>query len=264
MNRPRTERRDDRLLFGVGVLLLLAGWEAVVRLRWASPASYAAPSEIIVATLQLFWDRRFLYDVANTATRALAGTLVGFPGGVIIALSIHALGRSQTAAERTLDFIRSIPITALIPVFIGIYGIGDRNTIAIGAFSALLVTSVTVWIGLKHGNHRFSTLLYLYRPSYWKTVTLILLPYVMPSLVAALRLAISSSLVLVIVAEMFVGTRTGVGKIINDMSYADDRASQYAAVLCAGVMGYVLNVACDWLRHRVLWKYNNDGSPGLA
>jgi NitT/TauT family transport system permease protein len=260
MTPPRTERRDDRLLFSIGVLLLIAGWEATVRLRWVSPASYAAPSEIAVATFHLFSSRGFLQDMGSTAAKALAGTLIGFPAGVILALAINALGRSQTAAERTLDFIRSIPITALIPIFIGIYGVGDRNTIAIGAFSALLVTSVTVWIGLKHGNQRFSTLVHLYRPSYWKMVTLILLPHALPTLVTALRLAVSSSLVLVVVAEMFVGTRRGIGKVINDMTYSDDRASQYAAVLCAGVLGYLLNVACDWLHHRVLRRYNG-GSP---
>ncbi len=60
---------------------------------------------------------------------------------------------------------------------------------------------------------------------------------------AALRLAVSTSLVLVVVAEMFVGTTEGLGKVINDKTYGDDRPGQFAAVVCAGGLGYLLNVA---------------------
>jgi NitT/TauT family transport system permease protein len=129
-------------------------------------------------------------------------------------------------------------------------------------FSAMLVTSVTVFIGLKHGSTRFQTLLHLYRPNYWKTLTLILIPHSVPTIFAALRLAVSSSLVLVVVAEMFIGTHTGVGKTINDMTYSDDRASQYAAVACAGALGYVLNVVCDRLRTWATQRYDDNGGYG--
>lgn len=257
-------KRDDRLLFGAGLLLLITGWEVMVRLRWLSPASYAAPTEILIAAFQLVWKHGFVKDLTTTAARALGGTLFGFPLGVAIAIGIHSLGRAQTAAERTLDFVRSIPITALIPVFIAIYGVSEANKVAIGTFSALLATAVTVWIGLKHGNDRFKTLVHLYRPNYRKTLMLILLPSTLPSLVTGLRLAVSSSLVLVVVAEMFLGTRTGIGKVINDMTYTDDRAAQYAAVLFAGLLGYALNVACECLQLRVVQNYEEASSSGAG
>lgn len=243
--------RDDRWIFLAGLLAVLAGWESLVRLRIVSPASFAAPTEIVPAVFRLFQEKGFGRDVAQTCLRTCLGTLFGYPLGILVPVGMHRLGRSQTMAECLLDLIRSIPITSLIPIFIAIYGVGDANKIAVGAFSSFLVTAITVWIALKHGTEGKAILLALYRPSYWKTIRFVLMPQILPALVTAARLSVSSSLVLVIVAEMFIGTASGIGRVINDMTYTDDRASQYAAVLCAGLLGYVLNVIGSWIHARL-------------
>jgi ABC-type nitrate/sulfonate/bicarbonate transport system permease component len=247
----RHPQRDDRLIFATVSIVLPAAWELLVRARVVSPASFATPSEIAMAFPRLFGDRGFGNDMIQTSMRAVIGTLIGYPLGVLTALGMHRLGRSQSMAEYLLDLIRSIPITALIPIFIAIYGVGDENKIAVGAFSSLLVTAITVWIALKHGTEGKAVLLALYRPSYWKTIRFVLLPAILPSLIAAARLAVSSSLVLVIVAEMFIGTSTGIGKVINDMTYTDDRASQYAAVLSAGLLGFAFNAIGSFIHSRM-------------
>lgn len=86
---------------------------------------------------------------------------------------------------------------------------------------------------------------------------LVILPYITPTLIAALKLAASSALVLVVVAEMFIGTNMGVGKVINDMTYSDQRAAQYAAIVSTGALGYGFNVALERLRQYVLSKGNS-------
>lgn len=247
----RDNPRDDRLMFLAALIAVLTCWEFLVRSRNISPASFAAPTEIVPAIFRLFRDKGFGHDVAQTCIRACLGTLFGYPLGILVPVGMHRLGRSQTFAECLLDLVRSIPITALIPIFIAIYGVGDANKIAVGAFSSFLVTAITVWIALKHGMHEKAILLALYRPSYWKTIRFVLMPQILPALVTAARLSVSSSLVLVIVAEMFIGTTYGIGRVINDMTYTDDRAAQYAAVLCAGLLGYALNVMGSWIHARL-------------
>jgi ABC-type nitrate/sulfonate/bicarbonate transport system permease component len=244
-------QRDDRLAFVTASVALLIVSEYLVRTRIVSPASFAAPTEIAMAFPRLFGERGFGDDIIQTSLRSLIGTVIGYPLGVFAALGMHRLGRSRCMAECLLDLIRSIPITALIPLFIAIYGVGDENKIAVGAFSSLLVTTITVWIALKHGTEGKAVLLALYRPSYWKTIRYVLLPAILPSLVAAGRLAVSSSLVLVIVAEMFIGTSSGIGKVINDMTYTDDRASQYAAVVSAGLVGFAFNAFGSFIHARL-------------
>jgi NitT/TauT family transport system permease protein len=242
------------LLFWTVLALALACVEMLVRRRVLSPASYAAPVETLVAFVELF-RTGFTRDLLQTTGRTVTGFLLGFPIGICGAFCLHGLGRARTSGEFLLDFVRSIPITALVPLFIAIYGVGEANKIAIGAVSALLVTVITVWVGLRSAEQKTVGIFTLYRPGWRKRYLLVLLPNALPSVAAAMRLAVSSALVLVVVAEMFVGTPDGVGKVISDLQYGDNRPGQYAAILAAGCLGYLLNVAFSGVAAGLLGKW---------
>ena len=57
-----------------------------------------------------------------------------------------------------------------------------------------------------------------------------------------LRSAVSMALVIVIVAEMFIGSDTGLGHRIIDAQQVLNVKSMYAAILAAGALGYALNI----------------------
>jgi sulfonate transport system permease protein len=240
------------LAFWLSVLVLTLVFEGAVRSRYLSPAAYAAPSEICVRLVTLFSRDAFAKDVYITAQRALLSVAVGFPLGVAVAVGLYSLGRARSSGEIGLDFIRSTPITALIPLLIALTGVGEMSKLAIGVLSATLVTAITVWVGIKHSLSKFGLLLHVYRPNYLKRIFLVILPSTLPTMLAALKLAVSSALVLVVVAEMFLGSKGGIGKVINDRTYGDDRAAQFAAIVAAGLLGYTLNAVLERLQRIVL------------
>ncbi len=228
-------------------------WEAAVTAGWISSAALAAPSEVPGGAARLVEDGSFLrHDLRSTVSRTLLGVAIGYPAGVLVAAAIVGAGAARPLATRTLDFVRSIPITALLPIFITLFGLGDPSKVAIGALSAGAVTAVAALEGLRASFARHEALLRLYAPSLLDRWLRVGLPYAAPSLLAGLRLAVSSALVLVVVAEMFIGTRHGVGKVINDLTYTDDRPQQVAAVVVIGAIGFVLNLAMDRVSRRVL------------
>ncbi len=244
----------------LGAVLVLS--EVAVRLNVVSPAAFAAPSEVFAAIPRLV-TRGFATDLALTTYRVVAGVLLGFPFGVAAAMLIYAGGPSgRPYGEAALDFIRSIPITALIPFFLTIYGIGEANKIAIAATASALTTAITVWFGIKLSLEHYALLLHLYRPNGLKRMRLVILPASAPEFAAALRLSVSGALVLVVVAEMFLGTHRGVGRVINDMSYSDDRAAQFAAIIAAGVLGFLLNRVCEFARRVVVAGLHLEGVQG--
>jgi NitT/TauT family transport system permease protein len=266
VDKPKTPLRKSaafflwpHVAFWIAILVLAIGFELLVRERVLSQAAYAAPSETIQRLLTLFSRDGFATDVWLTARRALVSVLIGFPLGVGAAVGLYTLGRASSSGAMALDFIRSTPITALIPLLIVLTGIGEMSKVAIGTFSATLVTAITVWVGIQHGLQRFSLLLHLYRPNYGKRVLLVILPYTIPNMLAALKLAVSSALVLVVVAEMFLGSQGGIGKVINDRTYGDDRAAQFAAVFAAGLLGYILNVIFDGVQRVTLRTLGHPG-----
>jgi ABC-type nitrate/sulfonate/bicarbonate transport system permease component len=67
-----------------------------------------------------------------------------------------------------------------------------------------------------------------------------------------LRSAVSMALVIVIVAEMFIGSDTGLGHRIIDAQQVLNVKSMYAAILAAGILGYTLNVLFLVIERRVV------------
>ena len=72
-----------------------------------------------------------------------------------------------------------------------------------------------------------------------------------PSFVG-LRSAVSMALVIVIVAEMFIGSDTGLGHRIIDAQQILNVKTMYAAILAAGALGYALNILFLVLERRIV------------
>jgi NitT/TauT family transport system permease protein len=64
----------------------------------------------------------------------------------------------------------------------------------------------------------------------------------LPQSFIGLRSGISIALVIVIVAEMFIGTEQGLGKRIIDAQQVLNVKDMYASILITGILGYALNV----------------------
>ena len=77
----------------------------------------------------------------------------------------------------------------------------------------------------------------------------------LPQIFSGFRVAISLSLIIVIVTEMFIGTEAGLGKRIIDAQLVYQTADMYAAILMTSVMGFLLNKIMMFIENRVVhWK----------
>src|SRR5688572_13475164 len=112
------KRLNAHLAFWTGIVVACSLFEFAVRLRFVSPASYAAPSEILVRLPGLLFQDGHVHDLWVTTKRTLVALAIGYPLGVGGAILVYSLGRAQSSGELLLDFLRSVPLTALVPVFI--------------------------------------------------------------------------------------------------------------------------------------------------
>jgi ABC-type nitrate/sulfonate/bicarbonate transport system permease component len=63
------------------------------------------------------------------------------------------------------------------------------------------------------------------------------------SILAGIRLAISASLVLVVVGEMFIGAQRGAGFLIVQFQTRYQTAEMFGVIMVLGFVGYALNRA---------------------
>ena len=68
----------------------------------------------------------------------------------------------------------------------------------------------------------------------------------LPQTFVGMRSGVSLALVIVIVAEMFIGSTDGLGQRILKSQMVFDMPDMYASIFAAGALGYMLNLLSSW------------------
>jgi NitT/TauT family transport system permease protein len=238
---PRTPTWS-RALPVVGPLLLFLVWDFVVRFGFIKPILLPPPAATIETLVTGLLGGPLLTDFAVTFKRTLqafaVASVVGLPLGVLLGSNEKA----YRSVEFLIDFFRSTPSSALIPLFLLIFGVSDINKVAIAAFGAFLIVVFNSAYGVINARKQRVMAAKVMGASRWQVFRDVLVwESLQPSFVG-LRSAVSMALVIVIVAEMFIGSESGLGHRIINAQQVLNVKSMYAAILAAGALGYALNV----------------------
>jgi sulfonate transport system permease protein len=231
-----------RLLPVLGPLLLFVAWDLVVRLGFIKPILLPTPWATLGALFSGLAGGPLLTDFAVTVMRTLEAFLIAAVIGVPLGVVLGSNEKAYRSVEFLIDFFRSTPSSALIPLFLLIFGVSDINKVAIAAFGALLIVVFNSAYGVINARKQrvmAARVMGATRGQVFKDV--LVWESLQPTFVG-LRSAVSMALVIVIVAEMFIGSDTGLGHRIIDAQQVLNVKSMYAAILAAGALGYALNV----------------------
>lgn len=231
-----------RALPFVGPVVLFIIWDLVVRLGFIKPILLPLPMDALGALITglaggpLLND--FLVTVWRTVQAFMIAGIVGMPLGVLLGSNEKA----YRSVEFLIDFFRSTPSSALIPLFLMIFGVSDINKVAIAAFGALLIVIFNSAYGVINARKQRVMAAKVMGASRWQVFKDVLIwESLQPSFVG-LRSAVSMALVIVIVAEMFIGADSGLGNRIINSQQVMNVKDMYASILAAGALGYALNV----------------------
>ncbi len=241
--RPQSRRFAwGRLLPVLGPLLLFIAWDLVVRLGFIKPILLPTPWATLGALFSGLAGGPLLTDFAVTVLRTLEAFLIAAVIGVPLGVVLGSNEKAYRSVEFLIDFFRSTPSSALIPLFLLIFGVSDINKVAIAAFGALLIVVFNSAYGVINARKQrvmAARVMGATRGQVFKDV--LIWESLQPTFVG-LRSAVSMALVIVIVAEMFIGSDSGLGHRIIDAQQVLNVKSMYAAILAAGALGYALNV----------------------
>jgi NitT/TauT family transport system permease protein len=231
-----------RLLPFIGPVVLFVAWDLVVRLGFIKPILLPTPADTLAALITGLAGGPLLTDFAMTVWRTLQAFVIAAAIGVPLGVLLGSNEKAYRSVEFLIDFFRSTPSSALIPLFLLIFGVSDVNKVAIAAFGALLIVVFNSAYGVINARKQRVMAARVMGASRWQVFKDVLIwESLQPSFVG-LRSAVSMALVIVIVAEMFIGSDTGLGHRIIDAQQVLNVKSMYAAILAAGALGYALNI----------------------
>jgi NitT/TauT family transport system permease protein len=234
--------RLDKFLPLVGVAGLILVWYIAYWVRIVDPVLLPSPQAAFVALWKGMTGGRLLYDfmqtVMRTFTAIAAASVIAIPLGILLG-SNERLYRS---VEFVIDFFRSTPASALFPLFLVIFGVGNATKIYVAAFGAALVILFNVAYGVMNARKTRILAARVMGASRWQVMKDVVLMESLPQTFVGLRNGVSLALVIVVVAEMFIGSVDGLGFRVFEAQQLFEMPDMYAAIFAAGALGYGLNI----------------------
>ncbi|MFN7123985.1 MAG: ABC transporter permease [Hydrogenophaga sp.] len=247
-------RKTDwgRALPFVGPVVLFIIWDLVVRTGFIKPILLPAPVDAIGALLSGLAGGPLLTDFAVTVWRTVQAFLIAAVVGMPLGVLLGSNEKAYRSVEFLIDFFRSTPSSALIPLFLMVFGVSDINKVAIAAFGALLIVIFNSAYGVINARKQRVMAAKVMGATRWQVFKDVLIwESLQPSFVG-LRSAVSMALVIVIVAEMFIGADSGLGNRIINSQQVMNVKDMYASILAAGALGYALNVLFLVVERRIV------------
>lgn len=229
-------------MHATGPLILLFIW-------WVAYFFTLVDKNLLPSPFATLWDTGInivtgdvLADFWATLVRVsyafVIAAIVGVPLGIVLGAS-HKVYRS---VEFIIDFFRSTPATAMFPLFLLLFGLGDFSKIAVASFAAMLVIIFNVAYGVMNARQTRILAARSLGASRLRIFFDVIFFETLPQTFVGLRTAISLALVVIIVAEMFIGATDGLGHRIIDAQISYNLTDMYGSILVTGAMGYGLNV----------------------
>lgn len=229
------------IVFNTGTICLLLIWWIVAQMKLINPLLLPGPLETLTSLWSSLWQGDMLRDLALTLYRTLyafgIAAILGIPVGIILGAS----ERIYRSFEFLIDFFRSTPATAMFPLFLVIFGIGDFSKIAVAAFASWLIVLFNVAYGVMNARKTRILAARVMGAPRWRLFLDVIFFETLPQTFIGLRTAVSLTLVVIIVAEMFIGSTYGMGQRIIDAQQVFDLTQMYASIIATGIMGYTLN-----------------------
>ncbi|WP_017760763.1 ABC transporter permease [Pseudacidovorax intermedius] len=225
-----------------GMALIIALWAFAHATKAVDPVLLPSPGE----ALQAFWKGlsggTLWGDFEKTIVRTLVSFVIALAVAVPLGVVLGANEKIYEGIEFAIDFFRSTPASAMFPLFLVLFGVGEKTKIAVAAFGAALAILFNVAYGVMSARKQRQLAARVMGAPRWRVLTDVTLLESMPQVFVGMRSGVSIALVIVIVAEMFIGSTDGLGQRIMNAQTIFDMPDMYASIFAAGLLGYVMNL----------------------
>lgn len=214
--RPRAEspsrRRSLRVAKSALIpIVIIAVWTTVSQLGLVRPLFMPTPSQLWGSLVGL-WPL-LPGAITSTLTMTISGFAAGTIGGAAMGLTMAYSVRVRDFVGPLFDFLRPVPIFALIPLFVLWFGIGRTPQVLLVALGCAVILGVTTLEAVRNVPHIYVAAAMTLGASRRRIYRTVVLPWVLPHLIGAVRVAAAAAWGLGVAAE-FMGSQQGLGYLI--------------------------------------------------
>lgn len=251
--RGTSTTRVDVVLAIFAFVGFVGFWYVVAKLEVVPQRFLPLPWEVVTALYIMLVEQNFIEDIWISIARVWSAFLLSAVMAIPIGIWMSSYRVVGTLTEPIVDFIRYLPVPALVPLLIIWFGIGESSKIAVlwmGTFFqlVLLVSDDAKRVPREFIETGF-TLGAKPRQITWDIVNRSMLPKTVDNL----RITLGWCWTYIIIAEI-VAANTGIGHAIWSARRFVKTPEVMAGILTVGIIGLLTDQAIR-LAHRRAFRY---------
>lgn len=253
---PRANiKHTTYMILGVlGFLVVLALWSIFTYGGIVDPMFLPTPTETFKSAVALFTQLHFVNDIGITIFRVLVGFIIAAVIAVPLGILLGTYKPFEAFIEPLMSFVRYLPASAFIPLFILWIGLSEVEKVAVifmGSFPQLILM---VAVNTKSVSDDLIDVSYTLGTSKAAVLWRVILPSCFPSIMSSLRMILGWAWTYVIVAEL-VGASSGIGYMIIQSQRMLSTSKIFVGILTIGLIGLIFDY-CFKLLHQILFPWD--------
>ncbi|RCX20371.1 NitT/TauT family transport system permease protein [Fontibacillus phaseoli] len=238
-------------------IFLLGAWQIGALLY--GPEVIPGPVDTVNGAIELLKDGSLPKYIGISFYRVFSGWALGSLLAIPLGVLIGRVDIIRHFAEPLLNFIRFIPPIAFITLFLVWFGIGEQSKIALILYATLFIVMMNTLTGVLSVEEDKIRAARSMGASEWQIVLHVIVPATAPYMFTGVRLAMGTSYMAIVGAEM-IASNEGIGFLIWNSRLFFRTDWIFVGLISLGLMGFATDRLFGWFGRKVLWRYGVIGS----
>jgi len=225
---------------------LLLAWQVLVQAGRINPLFLPAPLSVVAAMWEMTRSGELPWAVLVSLNRVVQGFVYGAVLGIVLGLLAGAIRWVEDLLDPWVAAVYPIPKSALFPLFLLWFGLGNSSkivTIAVGVLFLVLVNTIT---GVRSISPVLLKAARDLGASRLQVFAKVILPGALPNIFTGLRLGAGMALILVFITEIE-ATKAGLGFLLWEAFQLMDTRHVFVGVVTFGLLGVATTWLLQWL-----------------
>jgi NitT/TauT family transport system permease protein len=240
-----------RIISILSPVIMLVMWETLVRTDILDKRFFPAPTTVLLVLVEMIGSGEIFDHLFSSLQRIVAGFILGAIPGIVLGMLMGWSRWVRAFFDPIVAATYPIPKLSLLPLIIILFGIGEMSKIVVVAIAGFFIVLISTAAGVRRIDSTLLQAAHNYGAHGWKLFSKVILPASLPAIFTGLRLALGTSLLIIVAAE-FVAARQGIGYLIWLSWSTLSVGEMYAGLVVIAMLGLLFTTGLERLGKKLM------------
>jgi len=225
----------------LGFLLVLVLWSLATYTGFVQDFFIPTPTAVVSSLVELLVNEGLIIDIWASFYRVIIGFVLAVLLSIPLGLFLGTFTRFEALFGPLAGFIRYLPPSAFVPLFILWFGIGDMEKFAVVFISVAPFLTFFVMDAVSNTKKELLEGAYTLGASTWQVLWKVMFPSALPNIWDAMRLLMGAAWASVVIAEI-VASENGLGHLIIQSQRYLQTDKVITGILMIGLAGLFVDL----------------------